>query len=524
MAGGADYFSTDFIAEASNPFGEAMMSRLYIRLNDGASNAPSTLVDCDDDGHKVIDSGQVTRRREREYGVVQGQAWQVKLLNKDMELCDYDLAGCWACLQAGFEELDEWQTVAQGKISGVTFSTDGTAVIEVHDSVIDLLNYEIPQEYFYDSTGSVSEVYVVAKDKDSLSFDNDVGITVLLANSLTDETYTIEFLSATTYKVILSNGTESATQSISSDYTYGSPGRLTIPASAWDTSTDAYAEGDTFEFFSSARRYNINRTPIPVIQEIIEDFVGVQVYDVITGAYYSTPFYDADAWDLAEDDTSEIINSTDNTYALSGQWRKGTKAITMIQDALKLVNGSIYPTHTGQIGIWLLRPSGGATVALNGDPDAGPVDVVSASMTDTLDYTHNQVTVEYLSMGGEEASYTAVDDDPSINEVRAATVTSGWRVRGEVAQSAGNIFLSRFKDARRQYLVNTTLAGMLADVALGMSVNEPELGITVETTDVTDITVNLQSNTATIKGHNDPAALANYCRVDIGVVGTDRVW
>lgn len=179
-----------------------------------------------------------------------------------------------------------------------------------------------------------------------------------------------------------------------------------------------------------------------------------------------------------------------------------------------------------------MRPTEGATVLLNGDPEAGVVDIIGTSVRDTLEYAANDVSFEYLSLSGEDAVYTATDDDPSISETRSVVLASGWRVRGEVVQSAANIYLNRFKDARRQYIIDTTLAGVLADVTLGVSVNEPDVGLTVTTSDVTEMSINLLGQTATISTHTDPVAMERYAIVGdattdpVGsTVGSlDRVW
>lgn len=524
-SGGADYFSAGFISRAADPFGEAMTVRAYVRLNDGVDNAPSSLLNFDTKGFTVLSVGRITRRREREYGVMQGQAWQVKVYTGGTGgLLLYDLAGCWCCIEAGFEAGDEWQVMAQGKISGVTFDTNDTATIEVYDSIMELLNFELPREYYFDNVGHVGEVHPVNVSTDSDGFDNDLGIqyTAYGATYFTDKKQTIVFTSPTSYTLTI-EGVGDLYGTTTTDLEYGDgPVIWTVPAEGWD---GTYATGDTFEFYTTQARNVHNLTPIILIQSLVEDIVGVQVYDVINGAYYSDPFWDAVAWGLATAATFESINSgQDNTYTLRGHWPAGTRVMRMIQDALKLVNGSIYSTPTGQLGIWLLRPSTGATVDLNGRVGDGYIEILGAAISDTLDYTVNSVRFEYLNGVGEDAYYATEDSDPSINETRSATISSGWRVRGEVAQSGANIFLNRFKDARREYTVNTTLAGVLADVALGISVNEPDLGLTAETTDVTEINMDLLGHTAQIKAHIDPVSLANYCHIDSGQIDVDRIW
>jgi len=536
-SGGADYFSADFISRAADPWGEALSLRVYLRLNDGASGAPGTLVEFDKDGYEVVGLGRINRRREREYGVVQGQAWQVKVYNKDRGLLDYDLPGCWCCVQAGFSDDDVWQTFAQGKVANVQFGTDDTATFEVHDGVIDLLNYSLANDVYFDFYGHGGTLSPYSVATASGSYDTDAGgidVNGVMWVYLEDEKFVVEFTSAYQFKVVLEDGTETQTGDVFHDLTVANQDGYSVVilrAAGWDTST-LYTAGDQFVFYTSAARQGVGTTPVQVVREVVTDFVGLQVYDVISGAYYGSPFFNETAWSEATAATSEPLNSVENTYSLRGEWPRGSRAIDMVQDALKLVNGSIYSTPTGQIGIWLLRPSAGAAVALNGDPAAGPVEIISASINDTLDDTYNAVSLTYKTGNGEDATYDAVDSDPSISETRTAAIRSGWRVRGEVAQSAANIFLNRFKDRRREYVIDATLAGALCDVAYGVSVNEPDLGVTVETTDVTEISVDLGGHVVQIKAHTDPVALTSYARVgdattDPGgsqVGSTDRVW
>jgi len=516
--GGAPGFSTGFIAAATDPWGEAAGCRVYLRLND-LNGTPSTLIAFS--ANEVLSVSTVTRRREWAFGTVQGQAVQVKIAVENLATIGYEFKGCWACIQCGFASILEYHTFAQGKVSRVIFSTDNTLTLEIHDTVMDVLNYAIPRDVMYSDTANIGDVQPESIASGSKQYKNSTApIIISSASQIVDETFVIEFTSPTTYKVILEDGDETQTSNVTTNFVVDSQtgtNVLVIPTGGWDLTAGSYATGDRFVFYSSMARNSTLLSAGYIVNDLLEFSSPFTAYDVITGAYYANVRYDTTTW------TQILIDKLG--IELGGLWKKGTPIRTLVQDALKTFHGAVYPTATGQMGIWALAPSAGVTVSLNGDPDLGPVEVLSATIEDDQTYLITSVTFEYFALDGEDASFTAVDDDPISLVDKSEVIKIGWRVRGLSVESACNQYLNRFKGGRKQYTINTTLAGAVADIGLGIGITEPELRLTVETTDVTEISLNLMGNSAQIKAHVDPVVLAQYAVVGTSLVGgTDLVW
>ena len=508
--------STAFKALAADPYGEALQVRLYVRLNDSAG-APGTLLTVTTD-QSVLAVNPIARRREMRYGVVQGQSWQVRATNIDLDLLDYELRGCWSAIYGGFPEADEWAVFAQGKNAVSSASTDGTVALEVHDSIMDLLNFTLPRDINFQDTGWIGDMLTVSKASGSGSYSSSQALTLNTATAADDETFAVEFTGAAAFKVILEDGDDSQTGTTGADLDVSNLAAdtdiITIPSAGW---SGTFTAGDKFEFFTARPRTSGaggELTPIYMIMHLIDDIAGLSAYDVLDGSAYSSPRDDTSNW-------TTLANVHDNKD-ISGFWKKGTKISRLIQDALKIVHGSIYPSATGQIGLWVVGPFGGAAVELNGNPGAGNVDIISMAWDDDLENAISEVTFEYLALDGDEASYTAVDDDSDLLEARGATVDIGWRVDGPTIESTCDNYLTRFKGGVKEYTVNTTLAGVAAEIGYGVAIMENELGISLLVSAATDIIVDLPGNLATIKAHTDPLVLDNYFVLDSSLLdGTD---
>ena len=496
-------FSAAFQTVASDSRGEALRAKLYVRLNDGVGGIPGTLVEITAT-QDIISVGDIVQKRERQWGVVQGQAWQVRVTNADLGLLDYSLPGCWAALKCGFEDADEWDLFAQGKISRAIPSGDGTLTLEVYDGVMDLLQFSLPRDITFQDSNWASGIQVVETASGSGSYDEATALTVASAPvETTDETFYIEFTSTTAFKIILEDGDETQTGNTSSDCSVDNVDAdtvVTIPSAGW---TGTFAAGDRFVFYTARPRTAAELSPVGMIAHLIDDVAGLTVYDVLTGANYSSPRYDTSNWSTqsTEYDDCEI----------GGLWERGSSLAEMIQDALKIVHGAVFPTHTGQIGLWVMQPSTTVSVELNGDPNRGTIDITDTPILEhSLADAVNEVTFEYLSLEGVAASVTKVDGDTPYSDTRAATVSIGWRVESSYVETSCSRYLSRFRLGRQEYTLPTTLKGVLAEAGTAAAITEPMLGVISKNVDVIHLGVRPLDNAVVIKAYVDYAVNDGY--------------
>ena len=508
--------SSEFLALAADPFDEAMQTRLYVVLNDYAGGTPFTRVLLTTD-QSILSINPIVRRREREFGVIQGQSWQVRITNIDLAVSGYDLRGCWAAIMGGFPVADEWELLAQGKISTVQTSTDGTVTFEVHDSVMDILNFTLPRDITFQDTGWISDMATVAKASGSGSYLTTQAITLGTPTTADDETFIIEFTSTTAFKVILEDGTSTQTGNVTTDCAINNlaaDANITIPYAGW---SGTFAIGDKFEFFTARPRTSSELTPVYMIIDLIDSVAGLSTYSVLDGSYYSNVRYDTSNW-------SNLASDHDNKE-IGGFWKKGTQVSRLIQDALKLIHGAVYPTESGQIAIWAIGPSDGVAVELNGNPGNGNVDILGVVARDNIGNAVSEVTFDYLSLDGEAASYTAIDSDTALLEPIGKVIDIGWWVDGASIEDACDRYLTRFADGVVEYEIDTTLAGVAAEIGRGVAIIEGELGISSLVVDTTDVEVDLFGNTVKIKAHTSPLVLEDYFMFNDSLLnGAEVLW
>jgi len=521
------YFTTAFTDICNDPNGEPTRAKLYVRLNDGTGGAPSTLVELTAT-QTIKELPPIVRAREYKPGILQGQSWQVKVTNNNKALLAYDFKDCWCCIRGGFSTADVWATFAQGKIKRSVKSTDGTVTLEIHDVIMDLLKFEIPRDIMYQDSEWVSEVKSITRDADSRSYDNDAsGAGVVIyqnASNIRDETFLVVFTSATAFKIVLEDGDDSQTGTISADATiWGladaqTSGRmLQLNFEGWSTDSGAYAAGDTFAIYTAEARTAAELSPVHMIQHLIDDVAGITVYDVITGANYTYPRFDTTNWTSLATDAE--------AYTIGGEWSRGTTIAKMIQDLLKVVQGAVYPSPTGQLALWVLQPATSVAATLNGVRGNGPISIISMVKDDDIREATNEVTIEYLSMDGTDASYTAVDSDTTLHGTYPQKFSVGWRLDGPTAENGVNKHLSRFSAGLESYVINTTLAGAVADIAEAVTMIEDELGLSLEQAEVYRVSVNLLDSSAQISAMIDPAVLSTKAKIDSAEVdGTEVIW
>ena len=521
-------FTPEFIALADQAFGgDPLAINLYIRDNDGVDGIPGTLlfptfpaVGGSFGGETVTEINPITRRREVEFGVVEGNAWMVKVTNNNNWFKDYALYGSWCAI---YGQLGNYASIfAQGKIVRARYNTDGTVVLEIHDSIMDALSYTLTRDMRFQRTGWVSDVSVDNKASGSKLYASS-GLTLTDPFSPLDETFIMEMTSPTTYKVILEDGDESQTGLISSDLTISgiiSVPFLTIGTAGWDTVTSgAYSAGDRFVFYTSQQRQAYQLTPIWMIRELLDDVMGLTAYDTLNGIQLSDARSDSTNWANKSAEFNTVA------FTMAGTWKRGTSIITMIQDILKIVHGSIYPAPDGRIALWVLDAGPEISLTLNGNPSAGHVQLAAGAVTEDASTVTSDVVFSYLTLDDAEdatASASADDADYAWFEPRSVEVSIGWEIQGAAVQSSAEKYIARFKDPLRRFELDTTLAGSVGEIGKAVLVTDDVMGVSAEQSDIVNMSVDMIGNSAQVQAYVDPVSFADFFTLDVSIYdGTD---
>jgi len=490
---------------------------------------------------KIISLNPITMAREKKFGVVSSQSTMLAVTNEQLAMIRKRLAGCNFCVEAGFPNLDVWEPVAQGLIDHAAASTDLEVAIEGKSATGVAMEYKLTREMGFFTTGYNSPLYSLERSANSRGYQYDPNavnenapLPLGVAGNMSDETIIVEFTSATAFKIILEDGDETQTGTITANCTfygiYGSGLAGIIPTAGWDTVTsNAYATGDRFVCYSSAPRTSAQLSPINMIAHLIEDVAAIQVMDVVEGNFYDSPLYDkAGAWTTAGAATASDL--------ITGVWDKDSELRKMIQDALKVCHGSIFQTHTGQIGVWLLQPSESVELNLIGDASRADCNVLSGEEVDDLEDQANQVEYHYKALyDGADAYYTRVASSSPIPYTASKTITIGWRVAPAVIDASASKYLNRFGDARLGWRMRGNLDIGTLFQGDGVNITEPNLGVSNEMADVTVVTLDPLEQEAEVTAHRDPVVLEDYARVSSldptspwyqhsQVGGTKKVW
>lgn len=508
-------FSSAFQSVASDAWGEPIRMRVYIRLAGSAAGVPGDLLTVTE-GQSVISANAMTRRRELKFGTIQGHSWQIRTTNIDRALLDYDFKGCWIAVYGGFSTADEWDVFAQGRVFDFQASTDGTVTFDFQDTLMDILGYELTRDMGFFEDGWVSQVQRAAGADPAGSYSSSTELILNDPDSAADETFVIEFTGSTEFKIVLEDGDDSQTGYVGSDTDVdnaaGAASVVTIPSSGW---TGDFEAGDKFEFFTSRKRTSAELTPVNMIRHLVEDVVGIGVYSALSGLQYGSVFFDADHWgDVAEIHLNKPI---------SGDFPRGTKVSAMIQDALKLIHGSVYPSRTGQLCIWDAREPGSGGISLNGNPSAGQVDIEGAVYSDPLEPAVSAVTYSYFAPDGSDAEVSLPATGGSTLVSKTEVVDIAWRTTGLVAQDAAQKYVARFRDGTRVHTVNTALKGILADIASPVTVTEGELGMVAVEGEPIEVAPSLFDGRAQLKMYSDPIVHDNYFTLGESLLGGEEV-
>lgn len=505
-------FTSTFRAAMQERHGERLQPRLTVRLSDGTETILSDTEHC-------LNLSPIRRRRERQFGVVQAQSWQATFSNASLFHSGKRLAGCYVRLDIGFPNVGLWQKVAVGKIRAATATTGNQLVVEVQEPLRELVDATLPRDVYFSDTGWLSTVQPERIDDDSQRYDGSP--TASDYSQLEDETFEIEFLSATTFQVTDGDGNVYGPFNISSDASHGTSQfplstLVTIPSSGWSSDSGAYADGDIFVFYAAAPRAAADLTTIGMVRHLIEDVAAIEAYD-FDADDFGTPLSDIAEWSRVE-----ALVSTDT---VEGEWSRGSRIIDMVQQLLKLSHASLYPTPDGKVAIWILEESGASAYELNADPARGDISLLSGSLVQELDECYGAVEYTYLALDGQEA---AVRREASASETDAAGITLsvnvGWRVSGITVAAAVSKALNRFKAAREIYTAKTTLAGGSIGLAEGVTIHEPELDMVGYRSDTTEVALDVLDNSAEIEAWTDPVAIEEYGVIGTMLVGTGTVW
>lgn len=520
------YFSAGWITEARKKFGEAPYVALDV-LPVGASASVTVLTELED----VLALNPIVTERERKFGSVQGQSWQIQLTNMTLTARSSSIPGGWARIRVGFPTADEWETLATGRVLSAPASTDGTITLEVEDQIVALIQAELDQDMrFQLSTvaspyGWISEVKPVIRADGSKSYNNaaaGAGTSITVnPGYVEDATFYIEFTSATAFKIVEPDGTDTQTGTISADCTFSLNAQASakIEKEGWDTGTGAYASGDKFVVYTARGRKNdgtldpddIELGFIGLVRHLIEDVAGYQVYDFDTDSYIS-PTYDSDNWDALADATEG-----DNCQ---GTFTKGTRIIDMIEGILPLAHASLYIMPNGQIAVWMLQPAVGDAYLLNGDHDGRDVSILSGLASPHLGETYNRVVYRYKSLtDGSEAVVEKSDPDTPYDRDMLLEIETDWEVRALSVETAATRAIERFKGPAEPFTLVTTFDGATLEIGDLVAINDSALGVVNRQAAVVKIARDPMAGRATVDAIVEEITLGEYFKIGLNRIG-----
>jgi len=543
-------FSQDFLDLCNDPWGEAMMARLKMRLDtDGGSGQLVTVTNLDG----LLDVSPLDRRRERKWGVVQAQTWQVRLdhqnsswnPNSEAYLTTQDTpVEAWGCLEIGFPAADKWEVGAQGKLQTAEVDTRSEVTLEFADPLLDVIAYELPRDLSLDAGAWVSPVYTTSKAAGSSEYDNTNGTLAVIAADdalVAWETFVLEFKSATTFDVVYEDGTTQSggpfniNANLNVKSLHNSQNVVQVMTAGWDQTGGAYSTGDTFTFYTSPKVAASDLNPVGILIQLLTGggYADFQSYNVLSGASQDVLYDLSGQWLTQKSALSSVL--------CKGLFPKGTRLVDMVQGILRAIGGSIYPTPTGQLALWVVGPAeaGSGKAVVTGDPDHDDPSILYAKRTEERAGCASRIIYNYLlaesaqqTVDGEidspfaEATMDAADSDAPFDPEVVKVVDIPWAISSAHMESQANIFLSRFSVPRPKFEVHGTLTNALdADITDLVALVEPALDEAGVTCQVTRQTVDLMTNTVTFRCWEDPNVSSTYAKVDTSLVDSaDKVW
>lgn len=539
---------------ANDPFGEGITVRAYVRVDTAAGSDQLVELTATE---KVISCEPIRRARERSPGVVQGQQWSLRLTNNLGTFTPGSAAyfttqsvieGEWIELQFSFEYAGVAETFASGPIEKAYLESDGSFTIFVESVMVaDVMRWVLPRPLVYDERGDWSSpVYTVQAGQDE--YDNTLGKTLSLNGLASWETFRISFVTTTSFHVTRENGTNQAggpfpigsNLDITSLYILQLP-VVRIFASGW---AGTYVTGDEFVVYTCPQVSSAYTNPLEGVRSIID--VSRQaspvfgspttVPAVIAGGTVSLYDDSAGAWTAALAQFSSVV--------VRGAWPKGTRGIDLIQGLLRLMNASIFPTRSGQIGISLIEPQGVGTsdVQVTGDPNAADASVLRARRYKDRDGWIARVIYKYRNLNfptGQDGidpednqpgsgtptkfnlAEAIVDNSTSVTDLYLQEeIDLLWAIKATEVDAAASKYLNQRKQPNDTWEIDGTLTNLaVLDLNDALSLTEKTIGAQSAKALVREIDVDPLANETRVVAYHDPVVFANYARVGVSVVG-----
>jgi len=480
---------------------------------------------------QIVSINPIVRKREREFGVVQGSSVQIQISNVDLETVDQSLVNACCYIDIGFPTADEWETVYHGKVKNVKTNTNLTAVLEIEDPIMELLEGSLSRPIgFQNDTAYVSAVEEVDIADGSGSYSATPNVINSFDYSIKDQTYTIKFLSEDTFSVCNEKGfplgnistfenifetgstAEFTAEEVIAGPIWGLNNALQIPSNGWE---GTFVAGDTYQFHVSRARTIGETSTYGIVEHLITDVAGLNIYDVENDVYFSSPYSNLPVF-------SGYI--TGDTGQVNGVWDAGSKYIDMIQEALKLTHSTIFPSKEGLIEFHSPDMLETGTTTINGDPRFGNISIISGEIEDNLDDYANIVTVNYKSYTDGADKSISKQASVKANKPTEKVITTKWGVTDAAANTCASRGLYRFNGTRRVYSIDSTLANLTLDITYPANIIEPFLNISNDTVTITEKQIDINNQAVRLIGWNDPFSSLNIARVGYSHIDdTDKV-
>lgn len=520
-----------FADEANSRTGEALETIVRIRADtDGGTNQLVVLSDLE----PVVRVSNLRRKREREYGIIEGLEWSVTFSNakgtfnpasSEWPILDPSIIFKWADLQIGFPVANQWKIVANGRIERIEVDTNGLFRMHVRDPVMDLVQSEIRRDWKWTDTGWVSPMRDGVLAAGSDSFDNSGNpLTIEPGNEtfLGNLTYKIVFTTATLFDIIHVNepglGYDQTGLSKSSDQKikrFTAVDIVDIPTAGWGTTV----AGDTFFIYTSKKYTSAQMNPIDVLAEVIDEL----------GQFYRRVSNGALSVARASGPISTWAGVSARHTAVSladSEFEAATSGAVLIEGILIGVACSLFPNIDGTIGIYHFHPddagSGGPTVS--GDPESGDTTVISAVRRESVKWRATSIVFDYLNTDGVQAQFIATDADPPVGVDIVHPLSSPWRwTSGQIEATTNQAMLRRSAYSPQFDIKGTLLELLELDLSEPMNFTDPELGETVVKLQVSELDVDIMNNTVRAIAWNDPIVDGTFARVNVTDVDDPEV-
>lgn len=545
--------SAGFIAESAKRFGgEAIRARIFGRLDTDAGS--DQLVELTED-ERVVALSPARRERERRPGVMQAQQWSARITDNTRKFTRHgpawltteeSLINKWVALQLGFRGANEWETFAQGRIRGFRTNSDGTATIRVADVLLEMVNRTLPRPLVIDErAGWCSSIEALKTADGSGSYNSPGNVTVVLGGGMASpawERFVLRFASPTTVDVIKEDGSTQA------GGPYAIAGNIPVTTiqiipfgqvaqvapAGW---TGTFSIGDEFVFYTSPKQ-SAALTPPQLLRALLQwawsdvrlGVSNMNIVDVMNGGTQSL-FYDYGGWPSTG--AWADLDAAFSGAKVRGYLERQRPFSDGIQGLLRIMNASIWPARTGQIGVWWVAPQlvGATTKELTGDPDDEPTVLEAERAEDDIDATQ-RVIYKYRSLNfaaGQDGvdppvipESTADASASDFTEPQSDTIDLLWACSDVDVDAAASRHLNRFSSPMVTYRVLGSLTNAVEnDLSDAVAVTEPQLSELLRKIQLVSVSVDLELQQVELRGQHDPVVTQEYWILGTSVLGTD---